>query len=62
MKNYNEICLLLDDINEYVNSTLLYLTTEESNLYEVKEIIMYLSSVDEAIATIKELLIKIERN
>jgi hypothetical protein len=61
MKLYNEIYLLLDDINEYVNSTLLYLTTEDSNLYDVKEIIMYLSSVDESITTIKELLNQIER-
>lgn len=44
---YTEICLLLDDINEYVNSILLYHTTEDSNLYDIEEIIMYLSSVDE---------------
>lgn len=61
MKNYTEIYLLLDDINEYVNSTLLYLTAKDNNLYDVKEIIMYLSSVDETITTIKNLLIKIER-
>lgn len=61
MNNYTEIYLLLDDINEYVNSTLLYLTTKDNNLYDVKEIIMYLSSVDETITTIKNLLIKIER-
>lgn len=61
MNYHTEIYLLLDDINEYVNSTLLYLTTENNNLYDVDEIIMYLSSVDEAIAIIKKLLIKIER-
>lgn len=59
---YTEICLLLDDINEYVNSILLYHTTEDSNLYDIEEIIMYLSSVDEKITIIKELLFKIERN
>lgn len=59
---YTEICLLLDDINEYVNSTLLYHTTKDSNLYDIEEIIMYLSSVDEKITIIKELLFKIERN
>ena len=61
MNYHTEIYLLLEDINEYVNSTLLYLTTENNNLYDVDEIIMYLSSVDEAIAIIKKLLIKIER-
>lgn len=61
MNYHTEIYLLLDDINEYVNSTLLYLTTENNNLYDVDEIIMYLSSVDEAITIIKKLLIKIER-
>ncbi len=50
-----EINLLLDDINEYVNSTLLYLNNPNSNL-DINELIMYLSSVDETIETIKKLL------
>ncbi len=50
-----EINLLLDDINEYVNSTLLYLNNPNSNLDKI-ELIMYLSSVDETIETIKKLL------
>lgn len=50
-----EINLLLDDINEYVNSTLLYLNSPNSNL-DINELIMYLSSVDEIIETIKKLL------
>ena len=50
-----EINLLLDDINEYIYSTLLYLNNHNSNL-DLKEIIMYLSSVDEIIDTIKLLL------
>lgn len=52
-----EINLLLDDINEYINSTLLYLNSPSSNL-EVNELIMYLSSVDEIIVTIKKLLLE----
>lgn len=57
-KDY-EINLLLDDINEYVNSILLYLNNPNSIL-DLKEIEMYLSSVDEIIKTIKKLLL--ERN
>ena len=51
-----EINLFLDDINEYVKSILLYLNNPNSNL-DLKEIIMYLSSVDEIIKTIKKLLL-----
>lgn len=54
-----EIELLLDDINEYTKSILLYLSKSNSNL-DLDEIIMYLSSVDEIITTIKNLLL--ERN
>ena len=54
-----EIELLLDDINEYVNSTLIYLSNENSNI-DKDELIMYLSSVEEAIFIIKNLLF--ERN
>lgn len=54
-----EIELLLDDINEYVNSTLIYLSNENSNV-DKDELIMYLSSVEEAIFIIKNLLL--ERN
>lgn len=50
-----EIDMLLNDINEYVNSTLVYLTNPNSNL-DINELIMYLSSVDETIQTVKELL------
>lgn len=57
MKVEYEINLLLDDINEYVNSILLYLNNPNSNL-DLKEIVMYLSSVDEAIKTIKQLLLE----
>ena len=49
-----EIELLLDDINEYTNSVLLYLNNPNSNI-DLKEIIMYLSSIDEIIATIKKI-------
>jgi hypothetical protein len=52
-----EINLFLDDINEYVKSILLYLNNPNSNL-DLKEIIMYLSSVDEIIKTIKKLLLE----
>lgn len=54
-----EIELLLDDIKEYVNSTLIYLSNENSNI-DKDELIMYLSSVKEAIFIIKNLLL--ERN
>lgn len=54
-----EIELLLDDIKEYVNSTLIYLSNENSNI-DKDELIMYLSSVEEAIFIIKNLLL--ERN
>ena len=54
-----EIDLLLDDINEYINSTLIYLSNENSNI-DKDELIMYLSSVEEAIFIIKNLLL--ERN
>ncbi len=50
-----EINLLLDDIDEYINSTLLYLNNTNSNL-DINELIMYLSSVNEIIETIKKLL------
>lgn len=52
-----EIELLLDDINEYTNSILLYLNNLNSNL-DLEEIIMYLSSVNEIITTIKEFIRK----
>lgn len=52
-----EIELLLDDINEYVNSTLIYLSNENSNI-DKDELIMYLSSVKEAIFIIKNLLLE----
>ena len=58
-----EIELLLDDINEYTKSILLYLSNSNSNSnsnLDLDEIIMYLSSVDEIITTIKNLLL--ERN
>ena len=44
---------------EYVNSTLIYLSNENSNI-DKDELIMYLSSVEEAIFIIKNLLL--ERN
>ena len=53
-----EIELLLDDINEYTNSVLLYLNNPNSNI-DLKEIIMYLSSIDEIIATIKKISLEI---
>lgn len=52
-----EIELLLDDINEYTNSVFLYLNNPNSNI-DLKEIIMYLSSIDEIIATIKKILLE----
>lgn len=52
-----EIELLLDDINEYTDSVLSYLNNPNSNI-DLKEIIMYLSSIDEIITTIKKILLE----
>ena len=45
-----EIDMLLDDINKYVKSTLFYLNNPNSE-FDVDELIMYLSTVDESIKT-----------
>lgn len=52
-----EIDMLLDDINEYVKSTLFYLNNPNSE-FDVDELIMYLSTVNESIKTIKTLLLE----
>lgn len=52
-----EIELLLDDINEYVNSTLYYIIHNPID-FDIDELIMYLSSIDEKILTIKNLLLE----
>ena len=52
-----EIDMLLDDINEYVKSTLFYLNNPNSE-FDVDKLIMYLSTVDESIKTIKFLLLE----
>ena len=52
-----EIDMLLDDINEYVKSTLFYLNNPNLD-FDVDELIMYLSTVDESIKTIKTLLLE----
>ena len=55
--NYNnEINLYLNDIKGYVQSALIYLNNK-NNYLDKKEIIMYLSSVEEIIHDIKEELI-----
>ena len=51
-----EFFLYLNDINEYVNSILLYHC--ENNELDLKEILMYLSSIDEIIDAIKIYLTK----
>lgn len=57
MNNYLEIDMLLDDINEYVSSTLFYLNNPNSDI-DVGELIMYLSTVDEIINDIKKFLLE----
>ena len=52
-----EINMLLDDINEYIKSTLFYLNNPNLE-FDVDELIMYLSTVDESINTIKTLLLE----
>ena len=49
------ILLYLEDIQEYVNSILLY--HNGYNNLELEEILMYLSSVDELIQNIKDYII-----
>lgn len=51
IKSSTELILYLNDINEYVNSILLYHNGGYNNL-DLTEILMYLSSVDEIIKTI----------
>ncbi len=55
MNKYLEIDMLLDDINEYVSSTLFYLRNPNSKI-DIDELIMYLSTVDETINNIKKIL------
>ena len=50
----HELNLYLDDINEYVNSILLY--HNGYNNLDLEEILMYLSCVSEIIETIKEFI------
>lgn len=50
-----EIYLYLEDIKGYVNSVLLYLNTTNNDM-DIKEIIMYLSSVEEIIDDINNYL------
>lgn len=52
----NEISMYFNDIKGYVQSTLIYLNNKNNNL-DKKEIIMYLSSIEEIINDIKEELI-----
>ena len=55
-----EVELCLNDIKEYVQSTLYYFEHENNKKIDKQEIIMYLSTVPEAIDNIKQLLIEIE--
>ncbi len=58
--NYNieDIIMYLDDINSYVNSILYYhsCSSKEKKELDIKEILMYLSSVSEIIQDIKNYL------
>ena len=54
-----EINNYLNDIKEYSNSALLYLTNPSDKL-DKEEIIMYLSCVEEYVNTVSELIVKIE--
>lgn len=50
-----EIELLLDDINEIVNATILYFT-DPHYIFDQKELVFGLLSIDERISDIKYLL------
>ena len=54
-----EINNYLNDIKEYSNGALLYLTNSSDKL-DKEEIIMYLSCVEECINNVSELIMKIE--
>ncbi len=54
-----EINNYLNDIKEYSNGALLYLTNPSDKL-DKEEIIMYLSCVEEYVNTVSELIVKIE--
>lgn len=54
-----EINNYLNDIKEYSNGALLYLTNPSDKL-DKEEIIMYLSCVEECVNNVSELIMKIE--
>lgn len=54
-----EINNYLNDIKEYSNGALLYLTNSSDKL-DKEEIIMYLSCVEECVNNVSELIMKIE--
>lgn len=52
--SFNDLFLYLDDINEYVNSILLYHCGYKD--LDLKEILTYLASIDEIIGSIKQFI------
>lgn len=52
INSFNDIILYLNDIDNYVNSILHYHNNYNENL-DIKEILMYLSSVHEIIENLK---------
>ncbi len=56
--DFDDIIMYLDDIDSYVNSILYYhyCTDEDREKLDIKEILMYLSSISEIIQDIKDFL------
>ncbi len=62
MHTLNDIELYLNDIKNYANSALIYLTSSNNKQIDKDEIIMYLSCCDEIIEDIKKELYRLEIN
>ena len=60
MHTLDDIELYLNDIKNYTDSALIYLTSNNNNNIDKDEIVMYLSSCDEIIEDIKVNLYRLE--
>lgn len=56
MDKKTQLEIALNDISEYVQSALLYLTSEGSTELDKSEIVMYLNTVPEIIQEIKRII------
>ena len=58
----DDVILYLNDIKNYADSALIYLTNSNNQNIDKDEIVMYLSSCDEIIEDIKKNLYRLELN